>query len=369
MITRYTNGRLILDGRICTEYDLLADQKYITGIVPRSMGTADIAINLDGKYLSAGWIDIHCHGGDNAEFISGNPDDFERICAVHAEHGTGVLYPTLSACDFATIKTALSAFEKVKSKCALHLPGIHLEGPYLSRKMSGAQVGKWLRSPDIKEVTKLLDEHGRSIARWTYAPELDADNQFLNIITEHGIIASTGHSAAEYSDIRRALTGGNRLITHLYSCTSSVTRHNGFRRLGVIESAFLEDNIFVEAIADGRHLPPELLKMIVKLKGKNRTVLVTDAIAPAGAVQALPNKQFVVEDGVAKLPDRTVFAGSIATMDTLVKTALSAGIDLPDVIAMITETPAKVMGLSEFGLLAPGKRAIFTIFDENIQTY
>jgi N-acetylglucosamine-6-phosphate deacetylase len=165
-----------------------------------------------------------------------------------------------------------------------------------------------------------------------------------------------------------ALAGGNRLVTHLYSCTSTITRHGGFRHLGVIESAYLLDDIYVEAIADGCHLPPELLRLIVKQKGVERVCLITDAIRFAGRQSgevggAVP---YVIEDGVAKLADRSAFAGSIATVDVLIRRTVNAGISLAETVQMMTETPAKVMGLEGMGRIDKGYRAVFTILDREL---
>ena len=191
-------------------------------------------------------------------------------------------------------------------------------------------------------------------------------------LNEHNVIGSMAHSAAEYADVVRALAHGCRLVTHLYSCTSTITRHQGFRHLGIIESAYLLDDMFVEAIGDGCHLPPELLRLIVKLKGAERVCLITDAIRHAGmencdlvqgGTQSVP---YIIEDGVAKLADRSAFAGSIATTQRLLKCAVDAKIDLADAVRMLTETPAAVMGLKHKGRVAPGFDAQFTVFDENL---
>ena len=151
---------------------------------------------------------------------------------------------------------------------------------------------------------------------------------------------------------------------------STVTREDGFRKLGVIETAFLKNEIFVEAIGDGCHLPPELLTMIYQIKGAERICLISDAIRFAGLgdqANVWEGKiPYVIEDGVAKLADRSAFAGSIATADQLLKRTVGAGIPLKDVVTMLTATPAKVMGLTEYGVIAPGARALFSVIGEDL---
>ena len=154
---------------------------------------------------------------------------------------------------------------------------------------------------------------------------------------------------------------------------STITRDHGFRRSGVLESAMMLDEMTVELIADGCHIPLELLNMVYRQKGADKIALVTDSMRAAGTddreslLGSLKNGQKVlVEDGVAKLPDRSAFAGSVATMDRLVRTALSAGIPLCDAVRMATSTPAKLLGIRNKGILFPGNDADVVLFDSNI---
>ena len=169
--------------------------------------------------------------------------------------------------------------------------------------------------------------------------------------------------------MERAIENGCNIVTHLYSCTSTVTREFGFRRLGVVETALLRDDIYAEIIADGKHLPPDLIRLILKAKGVDKVALVTDSLELAG-VDAKSGicgvTEYIIEDGVCKLKDRSAFAGSIATADRLVRVIRDeAGYPLTDAIKMITEVPAKILGLNK-GSLAPGFDADIVVFDDNI---
>ena len=178
-----------------------------------------------------------------------------------------------------------------------------------------------------------------------------------------------------YEEVLEAFNNGYTLITHLYSAMSGVTRRNAYRYAGVIESAYIIDEMDVEIIADGIHLPPPLLKLVYKIKGADRIALITDAMRAAGMEEGESilgsvkhGLKVIVEDGVAKLPDRTAFAGSVATADRLVRTMVSmADVPLIDAIKMITATPARILGIShKKGSLAAGKDADIVIFDDNI---
>ncbi|MBQ4515629.1 MAG: amidohydrolase family protein [Clostridia bacterium] len=195
----------------------------------------------------------------------------------------------------------------------------------------------------------------------------------LKFLNKNGIVAAAGHTDAEYDDIKKAYDNGMKLITHLYSCTSTITRKDGFRILGVIETSYLYDDIDVETIADGCHLPPDLLKLIYKIKTDEHMCLVTDAIRHGGmsdienATCENGNMPYKIEDGVAKLIDGSAFAGSIATTDVLVRTCTKrAGFALESAVKMITEVPARIMKLDTKGSLKVGYDADIVIFDDDI---
>lgn len=367
---RLTNGKIVTDGKILEGYDILVYDSKIVDVVKTE--PSENAIDLKGNYISPGFIELHCHGGAGFEFSDGTEEAYFKICEKHAAHGTKVMYATFSAADFDVLYKSLEIFESVKEKLPLEIPGVHLEGPYFALEMSGAQNPKFIHEPRAEEYIPLIERFGHLIKRWSYAPELDEDNKFLDYLTSHGIIPAIAHSAAEYCHVLSAFEKGNSLVTHFYSCNSTITRHGGFRHLGIIESAYLLDDMYVEAIADGCHLPPELLRLIVKLKGTDRIALITDAIRAGGMTAEefsdgdSGGMQFIIEDGVAKLPDRTAFAGSIATSDQLLQRTVSAGIPLADTVKMMTETPAKIMGLNSKGKISKGFDADFTVFDEQL---
>ncbi len=367
-----TNGKIVTDGKVLEGIDICVDGGKIVDLCKSGTQSGE-RVDLGGNYISAGFIDVHCHGGGGYEFIDATPQAFKEAASIHAAHGTRVMYPTISATDYDTMVRVCECARQVKDDCAVEIPGIHLEGPYFALEQCGGQAPGIVRDIDQAEYESLLQKYSDIIARWDYAPEKDKDNAFLDALNQNGIIAATAHSSAEYDDVIRAFEGGNHLVTHLYSCTSTITRHQGFRHLGIVESAYLLDDLYVEAIADGRHLPYDLLKMIIKLKGADRVCLITDALRPGGADKTQEGKEytdcpvpFVIEDGVAKLLDRSAFAGSIATTDILLKTAVAAGCTLPQAVKMLTQTPAKVMKLDTKGKIEKGFDACFTVFDDNL---
>lgn len=373
MITKIKNGRLVLSDRI-EEKNLYIENGKITAITGDDLPFDD-EFDAGGAYVAPGFIDIHVHGGGGFEFADGTEEALVNAANIHFAHGTTTLYPTISAYDYEKTAAALGVIEKYGKSDGVkpHIYGCHLEGPYFSPEQSGAQDPSFIRTPDEAEYKKLVARYASVIKRWSYAPELDGADKFLDFLNENRIVASAAHTDAELSHIKKAYEHGMKLITHLYSCTSTIKRRQGFRILGVTEAAYYFDGITVEAIADGCHLPPELLALIYKLKGAERVCLVTDAIRHGGMENAENdtcqngNMPYIIEDGVAKLADRSAFAGSIATADCLVRTCVKkAGIPLCDAVKMITETPAKTMGLERKGKLEKGFDADVVVFDSDV---
>ena len=323
-----------------------------------------------GKYVSAGFIDMHTHGAGGYAFMNSTVEDVINGCDYHLAHGTTSIVPTISAGEFQTMKQAVVNIHKAKGKIKGNILGAHLEGPYLSPKQAGAQCPVFITPPIKADYESLIEEYGESITRWTYAPENDENGAFCKYLTEHNIIASAGHTDAKYQDMQVAIENGCNLITHLYSCTSTVTRAHGFRSLGVIESAYLRDELYVEIIADGKHLPPDLIKMIIKIKGTDKVALITDSLEIAGTditEGVMSGTEFIVEDGVCKLKDRSAFAGSVATADKLIQTLVNeCGFDIPLAVKMLTEVPAKILKINK-GKLLQGYDADIVVFDEEIR--
>ena len=373
MITKIKNGLLILPDEIAEKNLYIKDGK-ILNITTEEL-YFDSEIDAERNYVSPGFIDIHVHGGNGYEFVDGTFDAIKEASNIHFRHGTTTIYPTISAYDIEKTIKALAVLKKYKDNEEIlpNIFGAHLEGPYFSQKQSGAQDPEFIRTPKKEEYESLFNEYGDVIKRWSYAPELHGADEFLMFLNQNSVVASAGHTDAEFEHIKKAYENGMKLITHLYSCTSTITRKNGFRILGVIETAYLYDDIDVETIADGCHLPPELLKLIYKLKGYEHMCLITDAIRHGGmtGIENETNKNgnmpYIIEDGVAKLIDRSAFAGSIATTDVLVRTCIKkAGIPLISAIKMITEIPARIMNLPLKGKLQEGFDADIVIFDKDI---
>ena len=374
-MTIIENAQVICGGTIDSGRRIAFEQGLLVS-PPAVPGLEDTVIDACGQFLSAGFVDIHTHGGGGADFLDATSEAFLTVAQTHARHGTTTLLPTATSSTAEEALKMFDAFQKASAENPLgaDMPGIHLEGPYFSPKQCGAQDPAHLRTPEPAEYNVLLDACDR-ILRWSAAPELPGSTAIAAALKARGVLPSIGHSDAEFDEAIAAFEAGFTHVTHLYSCTSTVHRKNAIRHAGIVESAYLTDGMTVEIIADGIHLPPALLQMIYRFIGPRRTALVTDSMRAAGMPEgpsilgSLTNGlPVIVEEGVAKLPDRTALAGSVATMDQLLQNMVHlANATLPDAVMMASETPAKIVGLTDRGTLDLGKRADIVLFDENLQ--
>jgi len=371
------NGNIITPYRTIRNGELLIADGKIEIVSEGEIAVPDVdIIDAEGAFVSPGFIDIHVHGGGGSDFMDDDIHAFLKVAETHAQFGTTAMLPTVLTSTKSEIIRSLALYERAAAAnvTGARFLGVHIEGPYFSMEQRGAQDPRYIRDPDPGEYLDILNSSS-SIKRWSVAPERQGAIPFGDILRERGILPSIAHTDALYSDVIQAFEHGYSLVTHLYSAMSGVTRRNAFRYGGVVESAYLIDEMNVEIIADGKHLPVELLKLVYKVKGPDRIALITDAMRAAAMPEGLSTLgsltdgiEVLVEDGVAKLPDRSAFAGSTATADRLVRTLVEeAGIPLVDTIRMITATPARILGVDRnFGTLVAGKEADIVIFDEHI---
>ena len=373
------NGRIIFPDNIEENLSIVCENGKIVDILnPDEVVPAegDTIIDARGKYISPGFIDIHTHGGGGHDFMDGTVEAYLGAAETHAQHGTTALLPTtLTSTTEELMKTFATYKEAVKqNKKGAKFLGLHLEGPYFAYNQRGAQDPKYLRNPEPEEYNQIL-EASDDIVRWSLAPELPGALAFGKVLSARNILPAIAHTDAIYEEVVPAFEAGFTLATHLYSGMSTITRRNAYRYAGVVEASYLIDGMDVEIIADGVHLPKSLLQFVYKFKGPDKTALCTDSMRAAGMPDGESilgsldkGQKVIIEDGVAKLPDRTAFAGSVATTDRLVRTMVNiAEVPLVESVRMMTLTPARIMKIDrQKGSIQKGKDADFVIFDDNI---
>ncbi|MCL2432983.1 MAG: amidohydrolase family protein [Clostridia bacterium] len=340
-------------------------------------------IDAAGAYIVPGFIDMHVHGGGGANFLYGTEEAFAVAGNMHLRHGTTTLLPT-TYCDAPERFPAfMKAYRDYKDDPATpRMPGVHLEHPFFNLEQAGAQSPDYIYPPRPEEYLRWIADYPE-ILRWDYAPELPGADELLQALLINNIVPSYGHTDADAPQILEAVAKGCRLATHLFSGMAVTRRKNAWRHAGAVEGTYLADDSLAEIIADGCHLPPELIKLTYKIMGPHRVALITDGMsaaglfcpteagagseaasagAPEGCMTDLGGQTVIIEDGVAKTADRQAFAGSIATTDRLIRTAVKAGIPLHDAVTMLTATPAAMLGLTDRGRLDEGLLGDVVVF-------
>ncbi len=338
-------------------------------------------ISAKGNYLAPGFVDIHVHGGVGHEFIDGTEEAFNEILRAHHKGGTTTIVPTFSSATLETYLKVIKFYNEYKDRedsieGIPHLAGIHMEGPYFAPAQAGAQIPEIIRLPKAEEYEAILDATPH-IIRWAIACELDGALEMGEALEKRGISVSIGHSDATTEEAEEAINHGYKSVTHLYSSCSIVHRNAPFREGGLVEAAFLRDELDVEIIGDGAHLPRELLQLIYKIKGSDKIALVTDCIRYGGKQYEEGEKVYdpicdhwlTIERNVAVMPDRSCFAGSLSTTSHLVRTMVKlTPAPLYEAVKMASLIPARIIGLDkQIGSIEEGKKGDFVILDKDLQ--
>ena len=311
---------------------------------------------------------MHVHGGGGRDFLEGSPEAFRAITRTHLQHGTTAIYPTLAVAPFEAFQRAIETTECLMNEPHSTIMGLHLEGPYLNPTMAGGQEPQYICLPEAETYRHLL-ENTACIKRWDAAPEIEGALEFGRYTSSRGTLVSIAHTTADYNILKEAYEAGYTHATHFYNAMTGVHKKREFKHEGTIEGVYLIDGMSVELVADGIHIPAAILQLVHKIKGVERTALVTDAMAYAATdSNSLDNSRIIIEDGVCKLADRSALAGSIATMDHLVRTMVNkASIPLGDAVRMASETPARIMGIyNRKGSLEVGKDADMVMLDRDL---
>lgn len=370
-------GKAVDNGEI-KESTIIIEDGIITDVLPE--GTVktsdnDRLINAEGCYISSGFIDLHTHGIRGYDFMDNELHKISKALQDYARHGVTGVYPTTLASRMDDLFSVLDGFSETefKNTGGAEILGIHLEGPYFSRAQCGAQPGNYLKNPCVKEYKMIVGKYP-FVKRWDLAPELEGAFEMARYLSENGIIASAAHTDAEAGKILEAAENGFTVATHLFSGMSGVHRVNGYRVGGAVEGCMLCDRINAEVIGDGIHVPKELMLLAYKVKGSDKMCLVTDSSRGAdmqnSAEFMLGSKtsgvKAVIDGGVAWLPDRSAFAGSIATYDRMVNNVIGMGIPVADAVRMSSQSPAEIMHLKNKGRLKKGYDADIVLFDGRV---
>ena len=372
-----TGGRLVLPTALVTNHALVIDAGRIAGIVAPTDLPADLLkLDVGGRLISPGLIDIHIHGAVNHSFNDATPAAFAAITQETAHRGITSLLATTATDSIENLLAALELAERwmAASQTGSQLLGVHVEGPYFSMAQRGAQDPAHIRNPDDGSVDQLL-EYRDTIRIMTYAPELPGALALTRRLVELGIVAAAGHSSTREEEVKPAIDAGLRHCIHLWSSQSTTIREGPWRKPGLLEVSLTDDRLTGEIIADGKHLPPTLMKLAYKCLGPDRLCAISDATSGAGLPDGsrfrMGGMEYDVCDGVGMLLDRTAFAGSTTLLNQMLPILTQqVGIPLVEAIRMVSLTPALIIGVADRkGSLAVGKDADVAIFNDDFTAW
>lgn len=323
-------------------------------------------IDCTNRYVSPGFVDIHTHGGYGYDFMDCTQEAFDNILRFHLDNGTTTVLPTSVTAPVAAVRRFI---ETARTYIRHKLPyakicGVHLEGPYLSLKNKGAQKEEYLLNPQRDDYSFILDN--KDIVRTvTIAPELDTDGSMTGRLSENGIVVCGGHDNGIYPAFLPSVQNGLKHLTHIFCAMSELRFEGGVRNVGLREYGLLDDNLTAEIIADNKHIPSALAKLILKCKGREKVAVVSDALRCAGMPadgklyrlgmnQDESAQLFRVDDGVAVLADGSRFAGSITPVHQMVKNLIEAGVAVADAFRCATINPAQIIGAEHIGKIEKG---------------
>ncbi|AAZ56506.1 N-acetylglucosamine-6-phosphate deacetylase [Thermobifida fusca] len=319
------------------------------------------SVDLGGRLLVPGWVDIHVHGGGGASFDDGDPERALAAVDLHRRHGTTSLVAGLVTASPAALLRQVAALAELCE--AGELAGIHLEGPYLATQRCGAHDPALLRSPDLAEFQRILRAGRGHVRMITLAPELPGALELVRAAVSEGVVAAVGHTDADYATVCAAFDAGATVATHLFN----QMRPLHHRDPGPVAAALTDDRVTVEVINDGVHLHPAVVRMAWAAAGADRTAFVTDAMAAAGLGDGdytLGGRRVRVADGTARLADTGAIAGSTITLADAVRRAVrDLGIPLAAAVRAASTVPAAALRLADVGALLPGRYADLVVLE------
>ncbi len=361
---------IVTDSDVLTHHAVLVKDGLIVAVVAES----DVPENyrrreLESGYLTAGLVDIHTHGAAGRGFSEPEPEAHREALGAYLKAGVTTVVPTMSSAPMDGLIASLEAVDSIRGGVGLpRVPGAHLEGPYFSHAQRGAQDPDALRSPDDGSLDRLLD-YSDIINMISFAPELAGAVALTETLVAKGIVAAAGHSDGRDEDLWACQRAGLSHVIHIFSGQSTTIRNGPWRQPGMLEATLASDDLTVEMIGDGKHLPDTLMKLAVRCLA-GRLCLVSDSTPgaglPDGSTYGMGDGEYIVEDGVGVTKDRLSFAGSTTLLSQMLPIVSRLGVKLPELVAMATSIPARVVRLKDVGRIAPGYHADFALFDSDL---
>lgn len=364
------NAKIVLKDRVI-EGDILTADGIIRDIIDRKSPvkaeTLEIenSIDLNGKYVVPGFIDVHIHGSNGADAMDGTVEALKTISSYIATKGTTKFLATTLTSSKEELINVLKIAADLQNKeiDGATIFGVHMEGPYFDIEYKGAQNEKYMKPATEKEIKDYLDVKPGLVKMMSLSPHTEQSIETVKFLRENGVIVSVGHSAAKFNDVMKAVDAGLSHSTHTFNGMRGINH----REPGVAGAVLISDKINAEVIFDKIHIHPEIVRLMIKAKGTDKVVCITDAMAATG----LPNGDYklgeldvYVKDGEARLKSNDSLAGSVLTMDKAFKHVIELGYPIYEAVKLTSTNAAVEFGLNA-GAIEVGKEADFTVLDDS----
>ena len=364
------NAKIVLRDRVI-EGDILTADGIIRDIInkksPVKAETLEVenSIDLDGKYVVPGFIDVHIHGSNGADAMDGTAEALKTISSYIATKGTTKFLATTLTSSKEELINVLKIAADLQNKelDGATIFGVHMEGPYFDIEYKGAQNEKYMKPATEKEIKDYLDVKPGLVKMMSLSPHTEQSIETVKFLKENGVIVSVGHSAAKFNDVMKAVDAGLSHSTHTFNGMRGINH----REPGVAGAVLISDKINAEVIFDKIHIHPEIVRLMIKAKGTDKVVCITDAMAATG----LPNGDYklgeldvYVKDGEARLKSNDSLAGSVLTMDKAFKHVIELGYPIYEAVKLTSTNAAIEFGLNA-GAIEVGKEADFTVLDDS----
>lgn len=362
-----SNARLVAGGTILPGGSVRVEDGRITAVEPAGFARAasERSIDCRGQLLVPGMIDLHIHGAGGHDLMDGSARGIEAVSRICAETGcTSLLATSVTSSLEDLLRMVDSVRDAVGREPGARILGIHAEGPYLNVRRKGMQDEAFLRHPDLEEMRRIIDRAGGLLRMVTIAPELPGGLELVSFLRERGVVVAVGHSDATYETAARAFDLGASHVTHCFNAIRPI--HH--RDPGPVVAALERPHVSLQAIVDGVHLHPAIVRLMHRVKGPERVTLVTDAMQSMGlgdGTYRFGGHDVTVADGVATLADGTL-ASSTVTMNEALRRTVELGVPLVDAVHMAATAPAEVLGLDRKGRIEPGADADLVLLDESL---
>ena len=362
------NGRIVLKNKLVNGSISIFDgkiEKIFENNFDLDEKDFDEIIDLNQKYLGPAFVDVHIHGADGADAMDVSEEALRKISKYLAKEGTANFLATTLTSTKEILKNVLGIVAKLQDKDidGANIFGVHMEGPYFSVEYKGAQNEKYMKPAGIKELDEYLSVKEGLVKLFSISPHNQENLEAIKYLSDRGVVASVGHSAAKYEDVIKAVNYGLTHATHTYNAMKGFTH----REPGVVGAVFNSDEIMAEIIFDKFHVHPEAVRTLIKIKGVDKVMCVTDSMSATGLPEGkykLGELDVNVKDGQARLAMNDALAGSVLRMDGAFRNLIELGYSITDVFKMTSTNAAKEFKLNS-GEIKVGKDADIVIMDKD----